>query len=62
MTFIIVVSFQRDVAVTSLYFVSLQDISTCFGCSLNPSRGVLKTAYATTGTSHIMWQLTSVIG
>jgi hypothetical protein len=44
--------FQRDAAVSSLYFISLQDSSTCFGCSLHPSSGVLKTACATTGTSH----------
>jgi hypothetical protein len=45
-------SFQRDAAVSSLYFISLQDLSTDFGCSLHPSSGVFKTACATTGTSH----------
>jgi hypothetical protein len=32
-------SFQRDAALSSLYFISLQDFSTCSGCSLayNPS-------------------------
>jgi hypothetical protein len=29
-------SYQRDAAVTSLYFISLQDLSTCFGCSVRP--------------------------
>jgi hypothetical protein len=52
-------SFQRDAAVGSLYFISLQDLSTCFGCFLHPSSGVLKTACAT-GTSHRMWQVSSV--
>jgi hypothetical protein len=45
-------SFQRDAAVSSLYFIPLQDLSTCFRCSLHPSSGLLKTAYATTGTSY----------
>jgi hypothetical protein len=58
---VIFVSFQRDAAVSSLYFISLQDLSTCFGCSLHPSSGVLKTAYATTGASHVMWQVSSVM-
>jgi hypothetical protein len=56
------VSFQRDAPVRSFYFISLQDLSTCFGCSLHPSSGLLKTAYATTGTSHMMWQVSSVMG
>jgi hypothetical protein len=51
---IIFVSFQRDAEVSSLYFISLQDLSTRFGCSLHPSSGVLKTACATTGTCHRM--------
>jgi hypothetical protein len=59
--YLILVSFQRDAAGSSLYFISLQDLSTCFGCSLHPSSGVLTTAYATTGTSHMMWQVSSVI-
>jgi hypothetical protein len=45
-------SFQRDAALSSLYFISLQDFSTCFGCSLRPSSGVFKIVCATTGTSH----------
>jgi hypothetical protein len=48
-------SFQRDAAFGILYFISLQDLSTCFGCSLNQLSGVLKTECATTGTSHRMW-------
>jgi hypothetical protein len=52
-------SFQLDAAVSSLYFISLQDLCTCFGCSLHPSSGVLKTACAITGTSHRMWQVSS---
>jgi hypothetical protein len=58
----IFVSVQRDAAVSSLYFISLQYLSTRFRCSLHPSSGVLKTAYATTGTSHMMWQVSSVMG
>jgi hypothetical protein len=61
-TDLIFVSFQRDPAVSSLYFISLQDLSTCFGCSLHPSSGVLKTSCTTTGTSHVMWQVSSVMG
>jgi hypothetical protein len=41
------VSVQRDAAVSSLYFISLQNLSTRFGCSLRPSSGVLKTAHET---------------
>jgi hypothetical protein len=55
------VSVQRDAAVSSLYFISLQAYSTCFGCSLYPSSGVHKTADSTTGTSHVMWKVRSVI-
>jgi hypothetical protein len=51
-TNLIFVGFQRDAAVSSFYFISLQNLSTCFGCSLHPSSGVLKTEYATTGTSY----------
>jgi hypothetical protein len=58
---LIFVSFQRDATVISLYFISLQDLSTCFGRSLHPSSGVLKTAYAATGTSHMMWQVSSIM-
>jgi hypothetical protein len=54
-------SFQRDAAVSSLYFISPQDLSTCFGCSLHPSSGILKAVYATTGTCHGMWQVGSVM-
>jgi hypothetical protein len=61
-TNLIFVSFQRDAAVSSLYFISLHNLSTYFGYSLRPLTGVLKTAYATTGTSHVMWQVSSVIG
>jgi hypothetical protein len=46
---------------SSLYSISLQDLSACFGCSLHPSSGVLKTACAATGTSHMMWQVSSVM-
>jgi hypothetical protein len=56
-TNLVFVSFQRDAAVSSLYFMSLQNFSTYFGCSVHPSSGVLKTAYATTGTSHMVWQV-----
>jgi hypothetical protein len=51
----IFVSVQRDAAVSSLYFISLQDLYTCFGCSLHLSSGVLKTAQAATGTSHELY-------
>jgi hypothetical protein len=47
-TNLIFVSFQRNAADSSLYFISLQDLSTCFGCSLNPSSGVV--AYAALNT------------
>jgi hypothetical protein len=50
-------SVQRDATVSSLYFISLQDYCTCFGCSLHPSSRVHRTADATTGTSHMMWQV-----
>jgi hypothetical protein len=56
---LVFVSFQRDAAVSSPYFISLQDLSTCFGCTLHPSSGVLKTVYTTTGTSHMMWQVST---
>jgi hypothetical protein len=59
---LIFVNVQRDAAVSSLYSISLQDLSTCFGCSLHPSSGVLKAACATTGTSHMMWQVSSIMG
>jgi hypothetical protein len=55
------VGVQRDATASILYFISLQDYCTCFGCSLHPSSGVHKTAYATTGASRVMWQVISVI-
>jgi hypothetical protein len=59
---VIFVSFQRDAAASSLYFISLQNLSTCFGCSLHPSSGVLKTAYATTGTTYLPHHMTCTSG
>jgi hypothetical protein len=45
------ISFPRDATLSSLFYF-IQDYSTCFGYSLRPSSGVLKTLCATTGTSH----------
>jgi len=37
------VNVQRDTTICSLYFILLQDHSTCFGCRAHPSSGVHKT-------------------
>ena len=48
-----IMNVQRDATISSLYFILLQDHSTCFGCLSHPSSGVHKTVVTTTGTSHI---------
>ena len=45
---------QRDATICSLYFILLQDHSTCFGCRLHPSSGVRKTVVTATGTSRMI--------
>jgi len=48
---------QRDATICSLYFILLQDHSTCFGCRPHPSSGVRKTVITATGTSHMVVKL-----
>jgi len=44
---------QRAATIRSLYFILLQDHSTCFGYLSHPSSGVHETVVTATGTSHI---------
>jgi hypothetical protein len=44
---------QRDAALSSLIYYSLQDYSTRFRCSPHPSSGVHKTVDAITGTRRV---------
>jgi len=37
----------------TVYFILLQDHSTCFGCHSHPSSGVHKTVVTASGTGHI---------
>jgi len=50
---IYIINVQRDATICSLYFILLQDHSTCFGCRPHPSPGLHKTVVISTGTSHI---------
>ena len=52
--FYISMNVQRDATIRSLYFILLQDHSTCFGCRPHPSSGVHKTVVTATGTSHMI--------
>ena len=51
------INVQRDATVCNLYFILLQDHSTCFGCRPHPSSGVHKTVATATGTSRMVVQL-----
>ena len=53
----ILINVQRDAAICSLYFILLQDHSTCFGCRPYPSSEVHKTVVTATGTSHMIVQV-----
>ena len=48
-----IINVQRDATICSLYFILLQEHSTCFGCLSNPSSWVHKTVVTATGISHI---------
>ena len=50
----ILIYVQRDATICSIYFILLQNHSTCFGCRPHPSSGVHKTLTTATGTSHIV--------
>jgi len=43
LTFNCIINVQRDARIRSLYFILLQDHSTCFGCLSHPSSGVHET-------------------
>ena len=53
----ILINVQWDATICSLYFILLQNHSTCFGCRPHPSSGVPKTVVTATGTSHMTVQL-----
>ena len=53
----ILINVQRDATICSLYFILMQNHSTCFGCRPHPSSGVHKTVVTSTGTSHMFVQL-----
>ena len=44
----------------AVWFILLQNHSTCFGCPPHPSSGVLKTVTAASGTGHIIGTPTSL--
>jgi len=44
----------------AVWFILLQNHSTCFGCPLHPSSGVLKTVTAASGTGHNIATATSL--
>ena len=44
----------------AVWFILLQNHSTCFGCPLHPSSGVLKTVTAASGTGHNIGTATSL--
>ena len=44
----------------AVYFIILQDHSTCFGCRPHPSSGVHKTVTTASGTGHIIGAATSL--
>ena len=48
-----IINVQRDATLCSLYFILMQDHSTCFGCHPHPSSGVHKTVVTATGTSYM---------
>jgi len=56
----ILINVQQDATICSLYFILLQNHSTCFGCHPHPSSGVHKTVTTATGTSHIVCAATSL--
>jgi len=53
----ILINVQRDATICSLYFILLQDHSTCFRSRPYPSSGVHKTVVTVTGTRHMIMQL-----
>jgi hypothetical protein len=53
----ILLNVQRDATICNLYFILLQDHSTCFGFCPHQSSGVYKTVVTATGTSHMIMQL-----
>jgi len=44
----------------AVWFISLQNRSTCFWCQTHPSPGVLKTVTAASGTGHNIGTATSL--
>jgi len=52
----ILINVQWDATISILYFILLQDHSTCFGCRPYQSSGVHKAAVTATGTSHMFLQ------
>jgi len=51
------INVQRDATICSLYFMSLQDHSTCFGRRPHSSSGVYTIVVTATGTCHMIVQL-----
>ena len=54
LSYFILINVQRDVTICSIYFILLQNNSTCFGCRPHPSSGVRKTLTTANGTSHMV--------
>ena len=55
-----IINVQRDATICSLYFILLQDHSTCFGCRPHSSSGVHETVVTANGTSHTTYAATSL--